>query len=140
MKLRNANFGDPEAGQSVLFWAEGMPVAAKTQDVNPPSIDYDGTAVQVGNYPTINNGPGESILNHFRLDARAWSDSEIEWHRKQWSDESWRSVSNIAQGRLYRIAGAALQTMGPTGDWDRYAGTITLEELQADPDMVVFDG
>lgn len=132
LKNRHSFTGDPERGITVFFQAKGGTLkSAHTFDAATDTVE--GTTLKVGG--GANNFSDYVLPQHFRWDARAWSDEEIALHSQMMLDDAFRDIFLLTQGREYVISDINMSHR--SGNWDQMVGTITLAELSVDPDFAL---
>lgn len=75
------------------------------------------------------------LPQHIRWDARAWSDAEIDLHSKMMTDDSFRDIHILTQGRQYIIGD--INMAHRRGGWDQMVGSVDLLEISRDPDWAI---
>ena len=75
------------------------------------------------------------LVQHVRVDNRRWSNNDLVTISRMFTEDVFRNVITLTQGRKYRVASENLQPH--RGNWDQMVGTVLFEELSRDEDFVI---
>jgi hypothetical protein len=126
-------------GTARIYFRSGDLIASEEQEGRPDFVGarLNSTFLEVGNSEGVNidQWPGRMALSHFRVDQRAWSVAEQDLHARLYSEGSFQSILATCLGRRFWIRSVDLH---PREDrWNDIVGSITVEELDDDPALVV---
>lgn len=122
--------GDASRGTTVAFQRKGGPLLMATE-VDAPVGDVKLSSLRPMGDGT-NDYPDQVLPQHVRWDARAWSDAELQLHANMMTDDAFRDIHLLTQGRQYLIQDVSMQHR--SGAWGQMVGDIQLMEVYRDPD------
>lgn len=132
VNLGSAAGGSPERGLT-LYYHDPISGQLTVQTTGPTiTTEIGPTTLYVGG--ASGQQSGEMALQHVRFDRRAWSNAEMAAYIRWWTHPALRDLIANTQGRSFVVDADNLVEHPESG---RFFGTITLTELDYDPDLVV---
>lgn len=95
----------------------------------------DGASILIGGVESNGQKTCDGLPQHIRIDKRYWTDNEVALHKKMFTDDGFRALTVLTQGKQYVINNLNLAPQN--GNWNEMVGTISLSETKHDADFII---
>lgn len=127
---------DPTARLVLQIEGESPLVAKQTGRADFVTDARDENDIIIGSWGASPDRPAaQNVLAHVRVDQRAWSEAEQDLQTRIYIEDGFRQILAATAGRRFYLSDVDLN---PKEDaWNQIKGSMTLEELDQDPLLVI---